>query len=108
MIARLPQIVIDTAHAEISLCYDSTFQDSTFQGDLSPLSTRSIIEFCVMSVLLYGCENWIVSDSCLKQLESFLSELAKRALIWPKHFSKTAAVTGLEIGTIKSRVWCCQ
>ena len=89
----------DTAHAQISLCYDSNFQ-----GDLSPLSTRSIIESCVMSVLLYGCENGIVSESCLKQLESFLGELAKRALKWPKHFPNTAAVTGLEIGTIRSRL----
>ena len=32
-----------------------------FQGDLSPLSTRSIIETCVMPSLLFGSENWIVS-----------------------------------------------
>ena len=30
-----------------------------FQGDLSPLSTRSVVETCVVPVLLYGCENWI-------------------------------------------------
>ena len=29
----------------------------TFQGDLSPLSTRSVIETCVVPVLLYGCAN---------------------------------------------------
>ena len=57
-----------------------------------------------MPVILYGCENWIVSESCLKQLESFLGELAKRALKWPKHFSNTAVVTALEIGTIRSRL----
>ena len=28
-----------------------------FQGDLSPLSTRSVIETCVVPVLLYGCEH---------------------------------------------------
>ena len=34
-----------------------------FQGDLSPLSTKSIIiETCVMPVLLYGCENWVVTE----------------------------------------------
>ena len=51
-----------------------------FQGDLSPLSTRSIIETCVMPILLFGSENWIVSGGILEQLESFLGELAKRAL----------------------------
>ena len=28
-----------------------------FQGDICPLSSRSILESCVMPVLLYGCEN---------------------------------------------------
>ena len=27
-----------------------------FQGDRSPLSTRSIIETCVVPVMLYGCD----------------------------------------------------
>ena len=30
-----------------------------FQGDLSPLSSRAVVESCVMPVLLYGCENWV-------------------------------------------------
>ena len=28
-----------------------------FQGDLSPLSTRSIVKTCVVTLLMYGCEN---------------------------------------------------
>ena len=28
-----------------------------FQGDLSPLSSRSVVETCVMPVLLFGSEN---------------------------------------------------
>ena len=63
-----------------------------FQGDLSHLSTRSIIQTCVMPILLFGSENWIVSGSILKQLESFLGELANRALEWPRHFSNTTAI----------------
>ena len=27
------------------------------------ISTRSIIETCVMPVLLFGCENWILSKT---------------------------------------------
>ena len=70
----------------------------SFQGDLNPLSTRSIIQTCVMPVLLYGCENWILSDKSITQLQSFLGEMAKRALKWPRHFSNTAAlaVMGME------------
>ena len=51
-----------------------------FQDGLSPLSTRSIIETCLIPILLSGSENWIVSGGILEQLESFLGELAKRAL----------------------------
>ena len=32
-----------------------------FQGDISPLSSREVIESCVMPVLLYGSENWMRS-----------------------------------------------
>ena len=46
-----------------------------FQGDLSLLSTRSVIETCVVQVLLYGCENWILSDVLIDQLNCLLGEL---------------------------------
>ena len=75
-----------------------------FQGDLSPLSTRSIIETCAMPILLFGSENWIVSGDILDQLESFLGELAKRALKWPRHFSNTAAMTVLDLDSVTSRI----
>ena len=32
--------------------------EAVFQGDLSPLTSRSVVESCVMPVLLFGCENW--------------------------------------------------
>ena len=31
---------------------------SVYQRDLSPLSARSVIEVCVMPVLMYGSERW--------------------------------------------------
>ena len=42
-----------------------------FQGDTSPLSSREVIESCVMPVLLYGSENWILTEALLKKLEAF-------------------------------------
>ena len=70
----------------------------SFQGVPNPLSTGSIIQTCVMPVLLYGCEKWILSDKSITQLQSFLGEMAKRALKWPRHFLNTAAlvVMGME------------
>ena len=29
-----------------------------YQGDLSPLSAQSVIDVCVMPVLMYGSERW--------------------------------------------------
>ena len=45
-----------------------------YQGDLSPLSARSVVEVCVMPVLIYGSENWILNVTTIALLESFLAE----------------------------------
>ena len=50
---------------------------SVFQGDLSPLSSRAVVESCVMPVLLYGCENWVLIEQLISRLETFQGELAK-------------------------------
>ncbi len=34
-----------------------------FQGDLNPLSSRSIFETSVIPILLYGCETWLLDSS---------------------------------------------
>ena len=73
-----------------------------FQGDLNPLSTRSIIVACVLLELLSGCENWILSSKFHVDLESFVWEIAKRVLKWPKHFSNTAALVVLDLPGAKS------
>jgi len=64
----------------------------------------SVLETCVMPVLLYGCENWILMDGLMEKLEKFQAELAKRILKWSKHFSNTAAITALELATMRCRV----
>lgn len=72
-----------------------------FQGDICPLSSKSVLECCVIPVLLYGCENWILTEPLCQKLESLQSELVKRML---KHLSNTAALTTLEVPTVRSRV----
>ena len=72
-----------------------------FQGDISPLSSRFVIDLCVIPVLLFGCENWILTESLVKQLECFQGELAKRVLRWPKHHSNTAAVVVLGLPSVR-------
>ena len=54
-----------------------------FHGTLNPLSSRSIVETCVMPTLLYGAESWILNATLLQKLESFQAEIAKRILRLP-------------------------
>ena len=75
-----------------------------FQGDICPLSSKSVLECCVIPVLLYGCENWILTEPLCQKLESLQSELVKRMLKWPKHLSNTAALATLDVPTMRSRV----
>ena len=75
-----------------------------FQGDISPLSSRSVIECCVMPILMCGSENWILTEVLIDKLEAFQGELVKRVLKWPKHHSNTAAITALEMPTMRSRL----
>ena len=45
---------------------------------LNPLSS---IEACIIPVLMYGSESWILNSSLLATLKSFQSEIGKRTLI---------------------------
>ena len=73
-----------------------------FQGDLNPLSNKSIINTCVMPVLQSGCENWDYLEIALTS--SFIGEVAKRSLKWPKHFSNNAALVAMDLQSAKSHL----
>ena len=75
-----------------------------FQGDISPLSSRAVLETCVMPILLFGSENWIMIEGLVERLAAFQGELVKRMLKWPKHHSNTAAITSLDVPTIGGKV----
>ncbi len=53
-----------------------------FQGKLNPLSSRSIILFetCDIPIMLYGCENWFLTEVVLQWLKAFQGELGRRIL----------------------------
>ena len=73
-----------------------------FQGMLSPLSCCSIVETCILPILLYGVENWVLSPESVQMLESFQGEIAKRILRLPKWYSNTAAIIALGWNTLHS------
>ena len=43
-----------------------------FNGKLNPISSRTIFDVCVIPILLYGSENWILTTPLLDCLEAFL------------------------------------
>ena len=75
-----------------------------FHGTLNPLSSKSIVECCVLPVLLYGAESWILNKTLLQKLEPFQAELAKRILRLPKHTSNHASLLALQWPSVRSRV----
>ena len=75
-----------------------------FQGDLSPLSSKSVYEVCVLPILLYGCENWVLTQTLIDRLEAFQGEIVKRMLKWPRHHSNTAACVTVRLQSVKNRM----
>ena len=73
-----------------------------FQGNLSPISCCSIVETCVIPILLYGIENWVMSPESIRMLECFQGEVAKRILQLPKWYSNTAASVALGWNSLHS------
>ena len=60
-----------------------------FQGALNPLPSRSVVETCVMSVLLFGSESRYLNDAALDELERFHCTLDRRILQSPCFHSNT-------------------
>ena len=73
-----------------------------FQGKLSPVSCCSIVETCVLPILLYGVENWVLSPESIRMLECFQREIAKRILKLPKWYSNSAAIIALGWNSLHS------
>ena len=75
-----------------------------FQGDLSPLSGRSMVDTCILPILMYGAENWCLSQNSIQVLDSFLGELSKRLLKLPQWYSNTPAC--IAAGQRSARALC--
>ena len=75
-----------------------------FQGYLNPLSSCSIFETCIVPILLYGSETWLLDSTSLNALESFQHEIGCRILRVPRRYSKSAVRIGLHWPSVATRV----
>ena len=69
------------------------------------VETRSIYETCVVPVLLFGSENWILTDSMLHQLESFQGEIGLCMLKLSKYHSTLSTRLALKWPSITARIF---
>ena len=75
-----------------------------FQGHLSTLSSRCIYMTCVLPVLLYGSENWVLSDALLSDLELFQAWAGKGILGVQKFLANDFASIALNLPSVKSQI----
>ena len=72
-----------------------------FHGKQNPLTSSEVFEVCVLSVCLYGCENWLLTEPLLLTLEA---EIGKRILNLPKHHSNLIPLIALRWPTMRYRI----
>ena len=75
-----------------------------FQGNLNPLSAVNIFETCVIPVLLYGCETWLLDSSTILLLELFQYEIGRRILKVEKYTSGKVIRLCLNLPSMASRI----
>ena len=95
---------IDVAIRKARRSFFSYGSLEAFQGKLNPLTGRAIYETCVIPILLYSCENWILSDTNITSLESFQGEIGRRILKLPITHSLLATWLALQCQSIISRI----
>jgi hypothetical protein len=79
-----------------------------YWGEHCPLSSRSIIECCVLPTLLYGAESLILNTTLLLELKPFRGEIGKRILWLPKFAADNTVHMALhdQWPSVRTRVLC--
>ena len=76
-----------------------------FQGKLNPLSGKALFEVCIIPILLYGCENWVLTTTLLTQLERFQSEIGRRILQLSRNHSSISCRIALRWPSVAARIF---
>lgn len=95
---------VDVAIAKARRSFFAYGAMGAYHGKLNPLSGRAIFETCILPILMYGCENWFVSDAILKKLDSFQSEVGRRITCLSRHHSTRAVRLALDWPSMATRI----
>ena len=75
-----------------------------FHGKLNPLSGSSIFDTCIVPILLFGCETWILDTSILDLLERFQCEIGRRILKLSKFHATDTIRIALHWPSVATRI----
>ena len=87
-----PNLSIENNINKVRRAFFGLGSSGIFHGKQNPLTSSEVFEVCVLSVCLYGCENWLLTEPLLLTLEAFQAEIGKRILNLPKHHSNLIAL----------------
>ena len=93
----------ESVQVNISKAFFSLGSTGVFHGKLNPLSASRIFETCIIPILLYGCETWLLDSTCLQDLEKFQCEIGRRILGLSKFHSNTAVRVALHWPSMSTR-----
>ena len=75
-----------------------------FHVKLNPISGKTIFDTCVIPILLFGSENWILTDPLVDQLEAFQGEIGKRIFKLSKFHLTISIRLALKWPSIAARI----
>ena len=76
-----------------------------FHGKLNPISGKTIFDTCIIPLLLFGSENWILSPSQLDHLVAFQGEIGRRIVKLSKFHSLLSTRLALKWPSGAARVF---
>ncbi len=75
-----------------------------FQGHLNPLSANSIYESCVIPLLLYGSDTWLLDSTTIHLLDRFQNEIGRRIVKLQKNTSGKVVHLCLSLQSMTCRI----
>ena len=76
-----------------------------FHGKLNPISGKTIFDTCIIPILLFGSENWVLSPSLLDRLEAFQGEIGQRIVKLSKFHLLLSMRLALKWPSVAARVF---
>ena len=85
-------------------CFFAMGSKGVFHGIANPLTSKTIIDTCVMPTCLSGCENWILNEPLLESLEAFQGFVGCRALELSKYHCHSIPLITLGLPSMRARI----